>query len=69
MLKLLPARFRKKWMIILLIVFAVACSGRGCSSCQSKESCDACIKRIVDEQGVSPEAARISCGTACDAKQ
>jgi hypothetical protein len=53
---------RFKWILILLLVFIAACSGRGCTGCQRAETCDECVQRCLDTQGGSPEICR---GSAC----
>jgi hypothetical protein len=59
-----------KWTLALffVVVFA-ACSGRACSGCRSctgVETCDECVKRCVDTQGVSPDICRgAACSSVC----
>ena len=52
-----------KWTIALFfVVFFAACSGKACSGCTRAETCDECVKRCVDTEGVSPDICR---GAAC----
>jgi hypothetical protein len=60
----------RKWMFVLFMVFFTACTSRGCRSCQPAESCDDCIKRCVDTQGVSPDICRGgACSSVCQEKR
>jgi hypothetical protein len=55
----------RKWLLALVMVAAVGCSGRactGCRGCGGVETCDDCVQRCLDTQGGSPEVCR---GSLC----
>ena len=54
------SRLTKLGTLLLVIVTLQACE-RGCRACD-EESCDECIARCVETQGVSPDICR---GAAC----
>lgn len=62
------SRFSSRAVTTLLIALMAACSGRSCAGggCQRAETCDECVQRCVETQGVSPEACRAGCGSICN---
>jgi hypothetical protein len=50
-----------KIVLLVMVVLTLQACERGCRAC-SEESCDECVARCVEEQGVSPEICR---GAAC----
>jgi hypothetical protein len=64
---------RSRQWIVVLFLLAGACSGRacsGCSACQRAETCEECVKRCVDTQGVSPDVCRgAACSNLCEAER
>jgi hypothetical protein len=56
----------RKWLIALLFAGAVGCSGRSCTGCTHVETCEECVQRCVETQGVSPEVCRLAaCSNIC----